>query len=151
MPDSEKRIDLNHYFMEIAEVVAKRTTCLRNQVGAVLVKDKHIISTGYNGAPSGMTHCSELGCLRQQLNVPSGERHELCRGVHAEQNAVIQAALHGVSTEGATLYCTHSPCSVCAKILINAKIKKIVYKGEYPDEYARKYFEEAGLECLKLD
>lgn len=151
MTPSNERIGLDHYFMEIAEVVAKRSTCRRNNVGAVLVKDKHIVSTGYNGAPSGMKHCIDIGCLREQLNVPSGERHELCRGVHAEQNAVIQAALHGVNTDGTTLYCTHSPCSVCAKIIINAKIKKVVYKGEYPDERAKEYFEEAGVECTKLE
>lgn len=148
---SSKRIDIDHYFMEIAELVAKRSTCLRQNVGAVLVKNKHILSTGYNGAPTGLKHCLDIGCLREQLKIPSGERHELCRAVHAEQNAVIQAALHGVGTEGATLYCTHTPCSLCAKILINAQIERVVYKGEYPDEYARQYFKEAGIECIKLD
>ena len=137
---SDKRIDLDHYFMEIAKVVAKRSTCLRNNVGAVLVKDKHIISTGYNGAPSGLPHCSETGCLREQLGVPSGERHELCRG-----------ALHGVSTEGATMYCTHSPCSVCAKMIINAKIKKVVYLGKYNDERGLGYLREANVELVQLD
>ena len=149
--EGKNRIDLDHYFMKIAEVVKERSTCLRNHVGAVLVKDKHIISTGYNGAPSGLPHCSETGCLREQLNVPSGERHELCRGVHAEQNAIIQAALHGVSTEGATLYCTHSPCSVCAKMIINAKIRKVVYKRGYPDKMAIDFLKQAGVELVKLD
>ncbi|MCD4740505.1 dCMP deaminase family protein [archaeon] len=150
MADS-KRMDLDHYFMSIAELVAKRSTCLRQNVGAVLVKDKHLLSTGYNGAPSGLKHCLDIGCLREQLKIPSGERHELCRAVHAEQNAVIQAALHGVNTKGSTLYCTHTPCSLCAKILINAKIKRVVYKGEYPDDFARGYFEDAGIECMKID
>jgi dCMP deaminase len=151
MAAPKKRIDVDHYFMEIAEVVSKRSTCLRNQVGAVLVKNKHILSTGYNGAPAGLKHCEETGCLREKLKVPSGERHELCRGVHAEQNAIIQAALHGVSTEGAVLYCTHTPCSVCAKMIINAKIKKVFSKGAYPDERALEYLKNAGIPLEMLD
>ncbi|MCD6414933.1 MAG: dCMP deaminase family protein [Candidatus Diapherotrites archaeon] len=148
----KKRIDADHYFMKIAEVVKERSTCLRDQVGAVLVRDKHIISTGYNGAPSGLPHCTDIGyCIRERLGVPSGERHELSRGVHAEQNAIIQAALHGVSTENSTLYCTHSPCSVCAKMLINAKVKRVVYKRHYPDKMAFDYFKQAGVEVVHLD
>lgn len=132
-----KRPDWDSYFMEIAEVVAKRSTCLRRQVGAVLVKDRQILATGYNGTPKGIAHCEEVGCLREQLHVPSGQNHELCRGIHAEQNAVIQAAVNGVSTKGATLYCTHQPCVVCSKILINAGIERIVYAHPYPDRLAQ--------------
>ena len=132
-----KRPDWDSYFMEIAEVVAKRSTCLRRQVGAVLVKDRQILATGYNGTPKGIAHCEEVGCLLEQLHVPSGQNHELCRGIHAEQNAVIQAAVNGVSTKGATLYCTHQPCVVCSKILINAGIERIVYAHPYPDRLAQ--------------
>lgn len=131
--------------MEIARLVAKRSTCLRRQVGAVLVRDKHILSTGYNGAPRGLAHCLDIGCLREQRGIPSGMQHEICRGIHAEQNAIIQAALHGVSTEGATLYCTHQPCVLCAKMLINAGVVRVVFAGEYPDALAREMMEEAGL------
>lgn len=127
-------------------MVAKRSTCLRRQVGAIIVKDKRIITTGYNGAPTGIVHCSEAGCLREKLQIPSGQRHELCRGIHAEQNAIIQAAIWGVSIKGATLYCTTQPCILCAKMLINAGIKRIVYEGEYPDELAKSLLEEAGVE-----
>lgn len=140
MPD---RLSSDAYFMEIAYVVAKRSTCLRRQVGAVLVKDKHILATGYNGAPKGLKHCSETGCLRQ--GVPSGERHELCRAIHAEQNAIIQAAIHGVQIDGCTLYCTLAPCSLCAKKLINAGVKRVVFDGSYPDERAMEFFKEAGV------
>ena len=133
------------YFMEIAGVVSQRSTCLRRKVGAVIVKDKRLLTTGYNGAPAGLLHCLEIGCLRQEKNIPSGERHELCRGLHAEQNAIIQAALHGVSIHGAVLYCTHYPCSLCAKMLVNAGIKRIVLKENYPDELARQLFKEAGI------
>lgn len=139
------RPDWDQYFMEIAEVVAKRSTCLRRKVGAILVKDKRILATGYNGAPKGLEHCSTTGCLRIERNIPSGERHELCRGLHAEQNAIIQAALHGTSIDGATLYCTNQPCVVCAKMIINAGIKEIVFKGEYPDVLARKILDGAGV------
>lgn len=138
------------YFLEIASVVAGRSTCLRRQVGAVLVKDKRLLATGYNGAPTGLEHCLETGCLRQEKNIPSGERHELCRGLHAEQNAIIQAALHGVSIKGADLYCTHHPCSLCAKMLINAGIKRIILKEGYPDELARQLFTEAGIQVITL-
>ncbi len=134
--------------MEIAELVSNRSTCLRRQVGAVLVRDKHIIATGYNGAPRGISHCGEVGCLREQLGIPSGERHEMCRGTHAEQNAIIQAALHGVSTDGATLYCTHQPCILCAKMLINAGVEKVVFQGDYPDGLALELMNEAEIEIV---
>ena len=135
----------DEYFIEIARLVASRSTCLRRQVGAVMVKDKNILATGYNGTPSGIRHCSEVGCLRQQLNVPSGERHELCRGLHAEQNAIIQAAKHGVNIDGATLYCTHSPCIICSKMLINSGVQRIVCRDGYPDALAKAMLDEAGL------
>lgn len=135
----------DEYFMEIARLVASRSTCLRRQVGAVMVKDKNILATGYNGTPTGIRHCSEVGCLRQQLNVPSGERHELCRGLHAEQNAIIQAAKHGVNIDGATLYCTHSPCIICSKMLINSGVKRLVCYDGYPDPLAEAMLDEAGL------
>ncbi|NLK08855.1 MAG: dCMP deaminase family protein [Firmicutes bacterium] len=131
--------------MEIAHLVAKRSTCLRRQVGAVLVQDTHILTTGYNGAPKGIPHCLDVGCRREELGIPSGQNHEICRGIHAEQNAIIQAALHGVSTEGAVIYCTDQPCILCAKMLINAGIMRIVYEGDYPDELAVELLKEAGL------
>lgn len=139
------RPTIDEYFMEIATIVAKRSTCLRNQVGAVVVKDKRILSTGYNGAPRNLQHCLDIGCIRQQNNIASGTRHELCRAVHAEQNAIIQAALHGVSIEGATLYCTHQPCILCAKMLINARIEKVFFGAAYPDTEALKFFEKASV------
>jgi dCMP deaminase len=131
--------------MEIATVVAKRSTCVRHHVGAIIVKDNQILSTGYNGAPSGFTDCLELGCLREQQGIPSGKNHEICRAVHAEQNAIVQAALHGVSTEGATLYCTHQPCILCTKMIINAKIKRVVFQNSYPDQTAIDFMKAAGL------
>jgi dCMP deaminase len=134
------------YFMEIAEVVATRSTCIRRRVGAILVKDKRILATGYNGVPTGIRHCGETGCLREQMEVPSGERHELCRGLHAEQNAIIQCALHGVNLQGATLYSTTQPCILCSKMLINAGIKTIVFQGSYPDELSLNLLQEAGIE-----
>lgn len=137
------------YFMEIASLVSSRSTCLRRQVGAVLVRDKHIIATGYNGAPRGVSHCLDVGCLREKLGIPSGERHEMCRGTHAEQNAIIQAALHGVTTEGATLYCTHQPCILCAKMLINAGVQTVYFQGDYPDELALELMNEAGLKLIQ--
>jgi len=144
----ENRLDWDEYFLEIATVVAKRSTCLRRKVGAVLVKDRHILSTGYNGAPKGMAHCQEIGCLREELNIPSGFRHELCRGLHAEQNAVIQAAVHGVSIKGATLYATTQPCSICTKILINAEVEKVVIAEGYPDGLALSLFKEANIAVI---
>ncbi|AEM77668.1 deoxycytidylate deaminase [Thermoanaerobacter wiegelii] len=141
----------DEYFMQIVDVVKTRSTCLRRQVGAILVVDKHIISTGYNGPPTGLAHCEDTGCLREQLGIPSGERPELCRGVHAEQNAIIQAALHGVSTKGATLYVSASPCVICAKMLINAGVKRIVYEEEYPDELAFRLLKEANVDLVKIE
>ncbi len=132
--------------MDIARLVARRSTCLRRQVGAVMVKDKYVLATGYNGTPKGITHCSETGCLRDQLKVPSGQRHELCRGLHAEQNAIIQAASHGVNISNATLYCTNSPCIICTKMLINAGICKVVYLEGYPDELSMDMLGEARIE-----
>lgn len=134
------------YFLEIASVVARRSTCLRRHVGAVLVRDRFIIATGYNGAPTGVSHCGEVGCLRETHRIPSGERHELCRGLHAEQNAVIQAALHGAGTKGATLYCTNYPCSICAKMLINAGVVGAVVSNDYHDPLAKDMLTEAGIE-----
>lgn len=139
------RPDWDTYFMRITKLVATRSSCLRRSVGAVLVKDKRILATGYNGAPAGMAHCEEAGCLRDQLHIPSGERHELCRGLHAEQNAIIQAARQGTEIKDSTLYCTTAPCSLCAKMLINAGVTRIVYKGSYPDERAMAFFAEAGV------
>ena len=142
------RPSLDEYFMEIACVVGKRSTCLRNHVGALFVKNKRLLSTGYNGAPAGLQHCDEVGCARE--GVASGTRHELCRAVHAEQNAIIQAALHGVSIEGATLYCTHQPCVLCAKMLINARISRVVYSRSYPDDTALRFLAQAGVEVTRL-
>lgn len=139
---------MDEYFMEIATVVAKRSTCLRNQVGALFVKNKRILATGYNGAPAGIKHCDEVGCARE--GVASGTRHELCRAVHAEQNAIIQAAIHGVSIEGATLYCTHQPCILCAKMMINARIHTVVYRQSYPDDTALDFLHQAGVDVRKL-
>lgn len=135
----------DQYFIDITHLVATRSTCLRRQVGALLVKDRNILATGYNGTPSGITHCDDVGCLRERLKVPSGERHELCRGLHAEQNAIIQAARHGVNIDGATLYCTTMPCIICTKMLINAGIKRIVFEEGYADELAREMVAEARI------
>lgn len=147
-----RRPSWDEYFMDMAVLTAKRSTCLRRQVGAVIVKDKHIIATGYNGAPRGVPHCDEKGgCLRQQLNVPSGERHELCRALHAEQNAIIQAATLGQSIEGGTIYVTNQPCVICAKMIINAGIRRIVVKEGYPDELAVEILREAGLSIMMLE
>jgi len=131
--------------MEITELVSRRSTCLRRKVGAVIVKDKRILTTGYNGAPKGLPHCLEIGCLREINKVSSGERQELCRGLHAEQNAIVQAALHGLSIKDSVLYCTTQPCVTCAKMIINSGIKMIIYKEKYPDELARKMLKEAGV------
>lgn len=140
----------DEYFMEMAEIVKTRSTCLRRQVGAVVVKDKRILASGYNGAPTGLKHCEETGCLREQLGIPSGQRHELCRGLHAEQNAIIQASLHGVKLEGATIYVTHQPCIICAKMVINTGITKLVFKGDYPDELSWQMLEESGIELKRI-
>jgi len=133
------------YFMDITHLVAKRATCLRRQVGAVLVMDKRLLATGYNGAPSGLAHCLEVGCLRERMQVPSGERHELCRGLHAEQNAIIQAAFHGIRIQGATLYCTNLPCVICSKMIINAGIREIIYESGYADDLTRELLLEARI------
>ena len=139
------RPSVDEYFLKIASVVAERSTCRRHHVGAVAVKDKHILATGYNGAPAGLRDCLELGCLRDELEIPSGTRHEVCRGIHAEQNVIIQASLHGVSLEGATVYVTHTPCVLCAKMLANAKIERFVTFGKYADDVFVELFKEAGI------
>jgi len=139
------------YFMDIATLVASRSTCLRRNVGACVVKDRRILTTGYNGAPTGIAHCEDVGCLREKLKVPSGERHELCRGLHAEQNAIIQAAKTGISLEGAIMYVTNHPCFICAKMIINSGIKKIVYKEGYPDKRAKDFLKKSGIEVVKLE
>ncbi len=146
-----QRPSWDKYFMEITHLVARRSTCLRRKVGAVLVKDKNILATGYNGAPSGVVHCLEVGCLREKLAIVSGERHELCRGLHAEQNAIVQAAKHGTNINGATLYCTTMPCIICAKMLINAGITRIVYEEGYSDQLAGEMIGEAGVEIVKFN
>ena len=123
---------------------------MRRQVGSILVKDKRILATGYNGAPAGMKHCEEVGCLRQDASVPSGQRHELCRGLHAEQNAIIQAAYHGISIKGATLYCTNKPCVICSKMIINAGIREIIYEEGYEDPLADQMLKEAGVKVMRF-
>lgn len=148
--NTQQRPSWDEYFLEIIELIKKRSTCIRRQVGAIIVKDKRILATGYNGAPTGCRHCLDIGCLRDELNIPSGERHELCRAVHAEQNAIAQAAQHGTSVAGATLYVTHQPCSMCAKMIINAGIIRIIYKGDYPDGLSLELLDEAGIELVKV-
>lgn len=134
--------------MEIAHVVARRSTCLRRQIGAVIVREKRILATGYNGAPSGLPHCLDIGCLRDELGIPSGTRHEICRALHSEQNAIMQAALHGISTKDSTLYCTHQPCILCAKAIISAGVRRVVYEGDYPDESSREMLNMAKVEMV---
>lgn len=146
----EKRPSWDEYFMRIAELIKTRSTCLRRQVGAVIVKDKRILATGYNGAPSGLKHCIEIGCLREKMKIPSGERQELCRASHAEQNAIAHAAKHGITIDGATLYCWNYPCSACAKIIINVGIKEIVYKDDYPDKLAKELLEKSGVTIRRI-
>ena len=148
---TKDRPSWDEYFLEIAHLVSRRSTCLRRAVGALIIKDKRILATGYNGTPTKIRHCSETGCLREQLNVPSGERHELCRGLHAEQNALLQASLHGVSVKGGTLYCTNQPCVICAKMIINAGMKEIVFEGGYPDKLAEEFFKEAGIILRRVE
>jgi dCMP deaminase len=143
---SKARPSWDQYFMRIAELAATRSTCLRRQVGAVIVKDKKILATGYNGAPAGLKHCLDIGCLREKLGIPSGERHELCRATHAEQNAIVQAALFGVSIKDGTMYCTTQPCILCSKLIINAGIKKMVIKDSYPDRMSKQMLKEAKVE-----
>ena len=147
-----KRPSWDEYFMQMAELTAQRSTCLRRHVGAVIVQDKHVVATGYNGAPKGVAHCEELGgCLREKMGIPSGERHELCRALHAEQNAIIQAATLAQSIEGASIYITHQPCIICAKMIINAGIKRIVVKEGYPDEMSVRMLDEAGLKIVMFN
>jgi len=147
----EPRPEWDEYFMEMAVLTARRATCLRRQVGAVIVKDRHIVSTGYNGAPRGLAHCAERGgCIREKLEVPPGERHELCMALHAEQNAIIQAATLGQSIEDGTIYVTHQPCAICAKMIINAGLRRIVVKEGYPDELSVDILAEAGLKIVML-
>ena len=142
---ADTRPSWDEYFMDITRRVATRSTCLRRAVGAILVHDNRIIASGYNGGPSGLAHCLDIGCLREKLGIPSGQQHELCRGIHAEQNAIIQAARYGVSIEGSVLYCTTQPCTQCTKMLINAGITEIVYAEGYPDDLARELLEESGI------
>ena len=150
MENEKSRPSWETYFMNITNLVAERSTCLRRAVGAVIVKDKRILSTGYNGAPTGLRHCLEVGCLREKLGVESGKMHELCRGIHAEQNAIIQAAYHGVSVKGGSLFCTNQPCSICARMIINAGINKIYYQSGYADPLAKELLEEAEIELKQI-
>lgn len=147
----DKRPSWDEYFLEVAKLVSKRSTCLRRQVGAVAVRDKRMLATGYNGAPSGLAHCSDIGCLREKLKIPSGQRQELCRALHAEQNVIIQAVVHKVDLKGAALYVTHQPCVTCAKMLVSVGIKEIVMAAGYPDELARKMLKEAKIKIRKLE
>ncbi|MCP4578328.1 MAG: cytidine deaminase [Deltaproteobacteria bacterium] len=146
-----ERPSWNQYFASIARMVATRSTCLRRHVGAVLVKEKRILSTGYNGAPAGLKHCIEVGCLREEASIPSGTRHELCRALHAEQNAIVQAANHGISIAGSTLYCTNKPCVICSKMLINAGIKRIFFDEGYDDALSDAILDEAGIEIMRFE
>ncbi|GAB6110802.1 deoxycytidylate deaminase [Desulfomicrobium escambiense] len=147
----DNRIPWPQYFMNIAYLVAERSTCLRRKVGALAVKDKRILATGYNGAPAGLTHCLEIGCLREKLGIPSGQRHELCRALHAEQNVIIQAAIHGVSIEGADIFCTTQPCILCAKMLINCRVRAIHFAEGYPDDMSREMLDEAGIPYHRME
>jgi dCMP deaminase len=151
-PTSEpRRPSWDVYFLSIASMVRQRSTCLRRKVGAVIVKDKRILATGYNGAPRGMKHCAETGCIRQRNEVPPGQRHELCRGIHAEQNAIVQAAAFGVCIQDSTLYCTHFPCTLCTKVIINAGIRKLVVREAYPDQLSQEMLQEADIEVSVID
>lgn len=151
MAAADPRPSWQEYFMSITRLVASRSTCLRRKVGAILVKDHRILATGYNGAPAGLRHCLEIGCLRDRLKIPSGQRHELCRALHAEQNVLIQAAYHGIAVAGAHLYCTNQPCVICTKMLINAGITRIYYGEGYPDELSAQMLEEAEIELIRLE
>lgn len=147
---ADSRPSWDEYFMQITRQVATRSTCLRRQVGAIIVHNKRIIATGYNGGPAGLAHCLDIGCLREQLGIPSGQQHELCRGIHAEQNAIIQAARYGLPIDGSVLYCTTQPCTQCTKMIINAGVTELVYAEGYPDELARQLLEESGMVVRKL-
>jgi len=146
-----KRPTWDEYFIKAAFLVSERSTCLRRHVGAVLVKEKQILATGYNGAPMGTAHCDSVGCLREELKVPSGQRHEICRGLHAEQNVILQAAKHGVSVRESTIYITNAPCSICAKMIINAGITEVIIADNYPDEMAKKFLKEAKVKLRKIN
>jgi len=148
---NHSRPSWDSYFLRIAEQVAERSTCLRRRVGALLVKDKRILATGYNGAPIGLKHCSDVGCLREDREIASGTQHELCRGLHAEQNAIIQAALHGIKIDGATIYTTHEPCVLCAKMLVNSGVKEIFYRDSYPDQLAQNILSEAKIKVVHIE
>ena len=150
MKKKDSRPSWDEYFLEIASLVSKRSTCLRRKVGALVVKDRRILATGYNGTPSGIKHCSEVGCLREKMNIPSGERHELCRGLHAEQNVLLQACLHGVSLKGSTIYVTNQPCIICAKMIINAGIGEVVMADRYPDAMAMNFLKEAKIKIREV-
>lgn len=145
-----KRPSWDKYFIDIAHLISTRSTCLRRKVGAIIVKERRILATGYNGTPSKIKHCDEVGCLREKLGIPSGERHELCRGLHAEQNVLLQASLYGISVKDSILYCTNQPCVICAKMLINAGIKEIVITDGYPDKIAAEFLKEAGIRVRKV-
>ncbi len=149
-PKKDNRPNWDEYFLEIAGIVSKRSTCLRRKVGALIVKERRILATGYNGTPSGIKHCAQVGCLRVKLEVPSGQRHELCRGLHAEQNALLQAALYGISLRESALYVTNQPCIICVKMLINAGIREVVIAGSYPDKMAREFLDEAGIAIRRV-
>jgi dCMP deaminase len=151
MKNQVSRISADEYFLKIASVVAERSTCLRHHMGAVAVKDKHILTTGFNGAPAGVKDCLELGCLRNAQNIPSGTRTEICRAIHAEQNVIIQAALHGISLDSCTIYCTHTPCVLCAKMMVNARVKRVVIFTKYADDSFKELFREAGIQVDVLD
>jgi dCMP deaminase len=148
--DREKRPSWNEYFMKIAELLATRSTCIRRHVGAVIVKDKRILATGYNGVPSGIPHCIDVGCLREKLKIPSGERQEICRGLHAEQNAIIQAARFGISIKDSIIYSTHQPCITCAKMIINAGINEVIFSGDYPDKLALDMLKQAKVKLTRF-
>jgi len=148
---NRKRPDWEVYFLKMAQLASTRSTCIRRHVGAVLVKEKKILATGYNGVPSGISHCADVGCLRDVEKIPSGQRHELCRGLHAEQNAILQAAYHGVSIQGSVLFCTNFPCVICSKMLINAGIRQIFYLEGYPDSLSETMLNEAGMELHRID
>ena len=145
-----KRPSWDEYFMKMASLVAERSTCLRHHVGAIIVKKKRVLTTGYNGAAKGVKDCFELGCLRDELEIESGTRHEICRAIHAEQNAIIQAGVHGINISNSTMYCTHTPCMICAKMIVNAGIKEVISYHDYADEEARKFLKEAGVNLRKI-
>ncbi|MDD2620577.1 MAG: cytidine/deoxycytidylate deaminase family protein [Syntrophomonadaceae bacterium] len=151
MGNIRTRPSWDEYFLQLAELVASRSTCLRRQVGAVLVRNERIIATGYNGAPRGLEHCLDIGCLREEQGIPSGQRYELCRGVHAEQNALINAAFYGVSTRDTVLYCTNQPCIICARMIINAGIEKVVHRGNFHDDLALEFLNEAGIIVVLME